>query len=130
LTELSGMISRYISLPTAAAMSTLETGARRAIWGRFSRRHAMPRNGVERIQYEIPEGDASGDNARLAAPAGEHRCQRAKAGWHAAHLSPRQPRQHVDPRRGHDFGRGADHAHFQQPRPVQPAREAESTRQY
>src|SRR5438552_14448138 len=51
----------------------------------------MPRNGVERIQYEIPEGDASGGNARLAAPAGEHRCQRAKAGWHAAHLSPRQP---------------------------------------
>src|SRR5947209_20023342 len=72
----------------------------------------MPRNGVERIQYEISEGDASGGNARLAAPAGEHRCQRAKAGWHAAHLSPRQPRQHVDPRRGHDFGRGADHAHF------------------
>src|SRR5712672_1004581 len=42
-------------------------------------------------------------------------------------LSPRQPGEHVDPRRGDDLDRGADDERLQQPDPVQSARKAKPT---
>src|SRR5438094_8575312 len=49
----------------------------------------------------------------------------AKERRHAQVLSPRQPGEHVDPRRGDDLDRGADDERLQQPDPVQSARKAE-----
>src|SRR5947199_3595226 len=43
-------------------------------------------------------------------------------------FSPRQPGEHVDPRRGDDLDRGADDERLQQPDPVQSARKAKPAR--
>src|SRR6266550_120923 len=79
------------------------------------------------LRWREEQGEYHADKSGSAR--GGHRPIRRAGGgaeeWRDPQIfSPRQPGEHVDPRRGDDLDRGADDERLQQPDPVQSARKA------
>src|SRR6266513_5269234 len=110
-------IDEISALTPGVAMGLAEANRKRG----FCRR---PRMVGSRENREDINAETSG-----SARGGHRPIRRAGGGaeeWRVPQIfSPRQPGEHVDPRRGDDLDRGADDERLQQPDPVQSARKAE-----